>query len=154
MAEAKLALQVVHGLVQAGGVASVAILTPYRGQVRALESLMRTSAPHLLAETSNNSGNGSGGGVEVTVSSVDAYQGREADVVVFSAVRCNRNGSIGFVSDPRRLNVGITRPRRGLILIGSPSSLAAGSKADWAPYLDWLRKKGVCLSHEAVSTSC
>ena len=41
-------------------------------------------------------------------------QGREAEVVVFSTVRCNLKSSIGFVSDERRLNVAITRPRRCL----------------------------------------
>jgi hypothetical protein len=48
----------------------------------------------------------------VDISSVDAYQGREADVIVFSTVRCNRERRLGFVTDPRRLNVAITRPRR------------------------------------------
>lgn len=49
-------------------------------------------------------------------------QGREAEVVVFSTVRCNSKSSIGFVSDERRLNVAITRPRRCLPF---PSPLSA-----------------------------
>ncbi len=46
------------------------------------------------------------------VSSVDGYQGKEADVIVFSCVRSNPEGKLGFVTDERRLNVAITRPRR------------------------------------------
>lgn len=47
-----------------------------------------------------------------SISSVDAYQGRDADIVIFSAVRHYPEGVIGFVRDPRRMNVAFTRPRR------------------------------------------
>ena len=60
--------------------------------------------------------------------SIDAWsdallvgQGREAEVVVFSTVRRNPHGSIGFVSDERRLNVAITRPRRWIPPSSVPS---------------------------------
>ncbi len=46
------------------------------------------------------------------------------------------SGFIGFVSDPRRLNVAITRPRRGLVVVGSTSTLRRGSR-DWEAYLNW-----------------
>ena len=68
-------------------------------------------------------------GCGVKVSTVDGFQGEEADAVVFSATRNNPQRRIGFVADARRLNVAITRPRRGLVIIGSPSTLS--SDTNW-----------------------
>jgi hypothetical protein len=56
-----------------------------------------------------------------------------------AAARCNARRAIGFVADARRLNVAITRPRRGLVVVGCADTLAAGSP-DWAAYTRWLHE--------------
>lgn len=50
-----------------------------------------------------------------TVSTVDSYQGQEADIVIISTVRSKR---VGFVDDPQRLNVALTRAKRLLRIVG------------------------------------
>ena len=73
-------------------------------------------------------------------------------MVVFSAVRCNDRGAIGFVADPRRLNVAITRPRRGLVVVGSPSTLRQGGR-DWAAYVQWAKGEGIMLDRAKISVN-
>lgn len=80
---------------------SLAILTPYTRQKEALSSAVTTAE----------------------VSSIDGFQGREADVVIFVTVRCNVSHSIGFLADMRRLNVVMTRAKCGVIIIGNKETL-------------------------------
>jgi senataxin len=57
-------------------------------------------------------------------------QGREKDVVIFSCVRTAgvHHRSIGFVADERRINVGITRARCALLIIGHAASLVTDDR--------------------------
>jgi regulator of nonsense transcripts 1 len=71
---------------------------------------------------------------------VDGYQGREKEVIVFSAVRSNQHGAVGFLDDWRRLNVAVTRAKRGLVLFGNRATLS--SDALWGAYLQWLDARG------------
>ncbi|RWA08171.1 hypothetical protein EKO27_g6937 [Xylaria grammica] len=101
---------------------SIAVLTPYTKQLEVLKK--------KLAGKKN-----------VEVSSIDGYQGREADIVVFVTTRCNASCNIGFLKDLRRMNVALTRARAGLIVIGDRETLTQGT-ADPESTAMWKRLLG------------
>ena len=86
---------------------SIAVLTPYSRQVERLRSLIPHSIP---------------------VSSIDGFQGREADIIVFVTVRCNVHSDLGFLKDLRRLNVVMTRPKSACVVLGDRATLTGGSE--------------------------
>ena len=64
----------------------------------------------------------------VKVDTVDSMQGSEADVVILSFVRSTRK--CGFLADPRRLNVALTRAKSNLFLVGRWTALASSDSSD------------------------
>ena len=85
-----------------------------------------SSMSHPLFRTKLNNSGSTVHGQEiynVQVGTVDSFQGQETELVIFSAVRSNQLKELGFLRDARRLNVAITRARRGLIVVGDPTVL-------------------------------
>jgi len=121
--EASWVVKILLGLLETGELSAgdIGIITPYSGQVRAI----RDSMPESLE------------GIEVRT--VDGYQGREKEVIIFSCVRSNNNGVLGFLSDARRLNVALTRAKRGLIVVGNPDTLRCDG--NWEAWLDHIRNR-------------
>ncbi|KAK7476870.1 hypothetical protein BaRGS_00031873 [Batillaria attramentaria] len=70
------------------------------------------------------------------VTAVDNFQGEESKVVLLSLVRSNTEGRIGYLREPNRVCVALSRAKEGLFVIGNCSMLAEKSPDCWKPILD------------------
>jgi len=129
MDEAAVVIKIVNDLLAPGDLTpeDIGVISPYSGQVRLIREML----------------DGQIDGLEVK--SVDGYQGREKEVIVLSTVRANDSGKVGFLSNYRRLNVALTRAKRGLIVIGDDRTLRNDST--WASWLDWVSESNLMAWH-------
>ena len=127
--EAAIVVKVVNDLLAPGDLTpeDIGVISPYAGQVR----LIRSMVDDLIE------------GLEVK--SVDGYQGREKEIIVLSTVRSNDSGKVGFLSNYRRLNVALTRAKRGMIVIGDDRTLR--NDPTWASWLDWITESNLMAWH-------
>lgn len=84
---------------------NIAVIASYAAQVRAL----REAVDQIKAGLKD---------MKVEVNTVDAFQGRDADVCIYSVTRSNDNQQLGFQSEKRRLNVALSRAKDSLIIVG------------------------------------
>jgi senataxin len=94
------------------GTARVGIITPYAG--------MRDELTRLF--TSERLLSSDGKGNNVSIATIDGFQGRERDIVIFACVRSkprSSGGSIGFLKDKERINVALTRAKIALWIVGN-----------------------------------
>ncbi|SFK82972.1 DNA replication ATP-dependent helicase Dna2 [Halogranum rubrum] len=75
--------------------------------------------------------------VDVTVDTVDRFQGSAKEVIVVSFVATGTLDEPIF-EDYRRLNVALTRAKKALVLVGDPTALA--SDPFYARMLEWARR--------------
>lgn len=113
-----------------GSTLGFGVVTPYKSQMQELrQAFDRAGVPTE----------------DIEIDTVDSYQGREKDVIIFSCVRSAISRGIGFVRDVRRMNVGLTRARSSLIILGSARALAEGSE-DWASLIEDAQSRGCLIS--------
>nr|KJB25398.1 hypothetical protein B456_004G189700 [Gossypium raimondii] len=91
----------------------IGVITPYEGQRAYIVNYMSRNGS-LRQQLYK----------EIEVASVDSFQGREKDYIIVSCVRSNEHQGIGFLNDPRRLNVALTRARYGIVILGNPKVLS------------------------------
>ncbi|XP_007952952.1 RNA helicase Mov10l1 [Orycteropus afer afer] len=90
----------------------IGVITPYRKQVEKIRILLRTV--DLM---------------DIKVGSVEEFQGQEYLAIIISTVRSNEDRFeddrffLGFLSNSKRFNVAITRPKALLIVLGNPHVL-------------------------------
>lgn len=97
----------------------VVVISPYSGQVK------------ILIDSVDS---------KVKISTIDSFQGQEADVIILSLVRSNDNGDIGFLKDYRRMNVALTRAKKQLFVIGD--SVTLSSDSFYQQFLEYIERIG------------
>ena len=91
----------------------IGVITPYRRQVQKIRG--------MLVEKNRRG---------VTVGTTEEFQGQERKVIILSTVRSSpeyvnidTQYRLGFLADPKRFNVAITRAQALLIVVGNPRIL-------------------------------
>ena len=99
---------------------NIGVISPYKAQVLYLKE--------FLGEEFLSS-------YDVTVNTIDSFQGQEKDFIYISMVRSNDRNEIGFLKDTRRMNVAMTRAKKKLVIIGDSATL--GSHKFYNSFLDY-----------------
>ncbi len=112
---------------------TVGVISPYKAQVTSLQDLFKG-----IEEEFDNLH------PQISINTVDSFQGQERDVIYISLVRSNDRGEIGFLADTRRMNVAITRARKKLVVIGDSSTI--GQHPFYSSFLDYINEIGAYRS--------
>jgi len=145
----------------------IVIITPYNGQLAALAVRLGQNCTIRLTDTDRdklldegllkqsdiNPGTSEGSVLlsdMLRIASVDSFQGMEAAIVIFSAVRSNDFGKLGFVATRNRVNVACSRARDGFYILGNADLLS--NVEHWAKRIDVFKEKN--LIGDSFRASC
>lgn len=107
----------------------IGVIVPYLAQKQVLISELKKR--NLLS-----------GGIQINT--VEGFQGHEKDYIIISTTRSNAVGVLGFIEDDKRMNVMLTRARKGLIVVGDQKTLNKGNR--WSQWLEWCNSNGTVIT--------
>jgi len=116
--------------------AKLAVIAMYASQVNKLSSALKGIVP------------------PDDIESVDAFEGRESDAVILSLVRSNERAAIGFLNDPNRVNVAISRAKKLLVIVGDSKTVIPGAPELFGPLFEHAKEQGLVVGVGAVVTAC
>jgi superfamily I DNA and/or RNA helicase len=116
--------------------AKLAVIAMYASQVNRLSSALKGIVP------------------PDDIESVDAFEGRESDAVILSLVRSNDRAAIGFLNDPNRVNVAISRAKKLLVIVGDSKTVIGGAPELFGPLFEHCKEEGLVAGVGAVVTAC
>ncbi|KRW99001.1 P-loop containing nucleoside triphosphate hydrolase [Pseudocohnilembus persalinus] len=126
----------------------IGIITPYDAQKRRIRNEVNHQArkfPHLFGLNQQKIAKLNRNSIISDVDTVDGYQGMERDVIIISTVRSNTGGNLGFLKDPRRMNVALTRAKRGLIIVGNIETLSC--EENWRDLINWGKANKILINY-------
>ncbi|KAM6270227.1 5'-3' DNA helicase ZGRF1 isoform 2-T3 [Porphyrio hochstetteri] len=110
MAEAHFTAKLIQSLIASGIEGSaIGVITLYKAQMCKVQTLLSSMHSEAFAIKA------------VQVSTVDAFQGAEKEIIVLSCVRTRQ---MGFIDSETRMNVALTRAKRHLLIVGSLACLS------------------------------
>jgi len=138
--EAEVVVGIVKQLISGGHVTpkQIGVITPYSGQMALLMEMFERAGGTKKGQPYH----------KLTVHTVDGFQGREKDIIIFSTVRANAQGRVGFLNDWRRLNVALTRARTGLIVVGHEPTLVTDEH--WKRWVDYVKSKNLVYASKTL----
>lgn len=120
--------------------ADVGVIVPYKRQAEVIRrELRRRQAAWSEDELTSR------------IATVDSFQGKEQDVILFGFTRSNAEGRIGFLAELRRLNVSLTRARCQLVLVGDTVTISNADDPAFAKLAKALLQSAKIIPSSALA---
>lgn len=104
---------------------TIGVIASYSAQVELIKRLVEKT-PELTVAVRDK---------RLEIGSVDAFQGRQFDIVFFSVVRNNERFNFGFLAMENRLNVAFSRQKKLLVVVGNKRMFSSDAAEKKVPAL-------------------